>query len=171
MENVQRINGMLLDSRRDRFRFRYERLGKTQLKWITFYKNGISLLRCIWWHRSWKSCLKIHDWDLSPRSQMFLWLLNDDGKYSFWNIFFIDRYIYSRSIGETLTVYCNWFNRICKIKSWMGNKMDWIREQLCSKASCICMCWRNLLFRKLLCNFLVEKKRINAWLDIFKWID
>ena len=154
MEDVQRLSRCFLDSRRNWFGIRCKRLGEAQWQWKALHQACSRLLCCFRRYCPRESSLEILHWNLDPWSQMFLWLLNDDGEYPFWDLLTSNRYLYLWSSWKGLPFQGNLEHPSCWPKSWLGTQVDQRREPLCRETGSFCCCWRHLLLWLFLLYFL-----------------
>ena len=154
MEDVQRSNGVLLDSWRNRSGLRHQRLAKAEWIRVKICQTRSCLLRSFRRYSFRKLSSKIHDWNSNSWGSLFLWVLNDDGKCSFRDLLSSYRHFNPRQTRKELSLQCHIEYWVCDTESWMVSLMDWCRQHVCRKTCSFCMCWRYFLFWKFLCHFL-----------------
>lgn len=171
MEDVQRTDGLLLDSRGNRSCSWSQRLGNTQRLGEALHQDGPRLLRCFRWNCLGKSCTEIYHWSVSTRSSLFLRIPNDDGEHSQRDILSFDWHLHIRSRREKLPFQSHRDCTFCHAKGSMGLEMDRRQVILRWEACSLCMRRRNLLQWIFLCHLLAQEKRSHAWTYFFKRVD
>lgn len=106
MGDIQKTSSKFLDCWRDWPISRPLRLGLNEGQRITFHLTRSRFFRCLRWNRALEFGWTIYVGSPSTRGTLFLWFSNCYGKYSFLDLFSVDRYIYQGLEWKKIPLQC-----------------------------------------------------------------